>query len=531
MKKIIALILIFLLLFTSTASAEIYYSDTYNHWSRSDINIATNVLKVFNGYSDMTFRPDNSITRSEFITILVRTGIRLGIMSESYTSSMNYTDMTINNWSYTYIITFYEYMKQNFTEYKFEDIFTGKKFEPNKPITRNESIALIGVLCKKSVFDNAPPFTDVSNTHKFYNQIKNLYNLGILEGYDDNTLQLTKKITRGESATLIRKVYENIKITSVDYFSELKYMPIENEDVLSFFGTYNLKTQDSMEQKYIKAKNTLEYLAFGGYIFDEDKHLYDTNAIGTLKSLRSAGFPNVAGVNFFLLKYGNLTNSEKVIYANEILRNVLNRNDLTDSDLIQIFKLIKKYNVTEALYIDALRKWYDSTNNLNVKFNIKTLVYEHYIKVENKTFVKAMMYEDLKSGTDFNKILTINWDVKTGVDYDFLQFNSLKMYYTPFAMSSFNIDEYINSSKNVAILRKIALVENDLLVDTSSIKSENLYYKYSLNKGYILRYIGEFDRGFAEMLNDWKIVKNFSIYKTGKSSIDEYYKGMLINFK
>lgn len=531
MKKIFALILILALFFTQPAFAEIYYSDVFNHWSRNDVNYATNVLKVFNGYGDMTFKPDNDISRSEFITILVRTGYKLGVIEEVYNTSMNYSDMNVQQWSYTYVISFYEHMKKNFNEYTFEDIFGSSKFEPNKPITREESVALIGVLCKNSIYDNEIEFSDINENHKYYNQIKVLYNSGILNGYNDNTLKLYNNISRGESAALIRRVHENVNQLSANNMTNIKYMPVNGEDVLSFFGSYNMNTQDEKEKKYIKAKNTLEYLDFGGYIFPEDKHLYDANPIGTLKSLRNDGFPNKAGVNFYLLKFGKLSNAENVALSNEILKDIANRKDLKDADLMQLFTQVSKYNTTEALYMDALKKWYETTTNNNVKFNIKAFRYSYYIKNGNKTYVKAMIYEDLQAGTNFDKILNINWNVKTDVSFNFLDMSQVKMYYSIYNTITYN--PYIDniSNANASILKNIVLVENNESVDLTNIKSEEMYYKYSLNKAYILKYVGENERAFADLMNDYKIVKSMNLYKNKKSEIDDNYNSNLKYFK
>jgi len=58
-----------------------------------------------------------------------------------------------------------------------------------------------------------------------------------------------------------------------------------------------------------------------------------------------------------------------------------------------------------------------------------------------------------------------------------------------------------------------------------------MYYKYSLNKAYILKYIGEKERAFADLMNDYKIVKSMNIYKNNKSEIDDNYNGILKYFK
>lgn len=531
MKKIFALILILILLFTQTAFAEIYYNDVFVHWSRNDVNYATNVLGVFKGYSDMSFKPDGNISRSEFITILVRTGYKLGVIEEIYDSSMKYADMSIDHWSYTFVISFYEYMEKNFKNYRFEDVFRGSNFEPNKAITREEAIALTAVLCRNSIYDNELEFLDIDKNYKFYDEVKTLYNSGIVTGYDGNVLNLYNNISRGESAALIRRIYDNIKESFGNNLISLKYMPVKGEDILSLFGNYNMNAKDEQEKRYIKAKNTLEQIEFSGYIFPEEKHLYDSDPIGTLKSLKSAGFPNRSGVNFYLLKYGKLSNKENMALANDILNDLVGRKDLNDADKMQLFNQISKYNTTETLYMTALKKWHESTTNDNVKFNIKVFRYSYYIKNGNKNFVRAMIYEDLKSGTDFNKITAITWDINETLSFDFLDMSQVKMYFNVYNTLDYNPLTYNPNNSKVSILKNIVIVDENEAVDLSQIKSEDLYYRYSLNKAYILKYVGEKERAFADMMNDYKIVKSMNMYKVKKLDIDSNYNSILKYFK
>ncbi|QSX06042.1 S-layer homology domain-containing protein [Sedimentibacter sp. zth1] len=529
MKKFVGFVLILILIFslTTVASAEVYYSDTVNHWSSVDVNIATNVLNVFRGYSDMTFRPDNNITRSEFITILVRTGVKLGLLDEVYTTTMKYGDMENTEWSYTYVISYYEYMKNKIHDYKFEDIFKGYYFYPDKPITREESILLISALLKNSIYDNDIIYNDLDKSYKYYDEVKTLSSLGVLIGYSDGTLKLYNNITRGESAALIRRIYDNAKTFKINYLDSLQYMPIAGEDVLPFFGTYSLSTKDPLEKKYIKAKNTLEYLAFGGYIFEEDKHLYDNDAIGTLKTLKDEEFSNIAGVNFYLLKFGNVTTDEKVKLSNEILLDIANRNDLNDSELMQLFNLIKKYNTTEAYYMNALSKWYGKTNNTNAIINIKTLRYEHFIKVNNYTYVRNLIYKDAKANINIESMLNLNWNLEVDDDFDFLDFTDKNIYYSMYTIEEFNEALHNPYNKNMVILKNYVLVDDIIINSNIDFNNEELFYKYSKNKAYILYTLGQYERAFIETINDYKVVKNLKIYKTNRASIDENYTGIL----
>jgi len=76
LNKLLLLLIIFTVFSVQPAFAKTVYYDTYNHWAESEIDFASNTLKVFKGYGDFTFKPENNITRAEFITILARTAYR-----------------------------------------------------------------------------------------------------------------------------------------------------------------------------------------------------------------------------------------------------------------------------------------------------------------------------------------------------------------------------------------------------------------------------------------------------------------------
>ncbi|MBP1991221.1 S-layer homology domain-containing protein [Paenibacillus eucommiae] len=52
------------------APSSVKFSDLARHWAEVHIQQAL-TAKLISGYSDHTFRPDNSITRAEFIVMLI----------------------------------------------------------------------------------------------------------------------------------------------------------------------------------------------------------------------------------------------------------------------------------------------------------------------------------------------------------------------------------------------------------------------------------------------------------------------------
>jgi len=537
-NKLLLLITIFTLLSIQTVFARTVYYDTYNHWAESDIDFASNTLKVFKGYGDFTFKPENNITRAEFITTLARTAYRQNQMNEVYASDMSYSDMSNKHWSYTFIISMYEHLESN-SDYSFKDIFPGTNFYPDKAITREESVALIAAFCKDSIYDNPLKFSDVSTANKYYDEIKRLNNAGVVVGYENNTLRGSTNITRAEAAALIKRVYLDIKTSdSSKYLTKLEFMPIKDENMYSYFGTYNLSTSDANDKKYIKAKDTLEYVSFGGYIFPEDAHLYDLNAIETMGILHSSGYYNVAGTNYYMITFGSFTDSEKTQFANEILANIIARNDFKDSELMQIFAPVSKYDVKENLFIGALEKWDSLTTSDNAKANILFYRYAFYIKNNNKEMLKTLVFDDLIKSNNIPSLLEINWGLTVGsVAIDFRNYSfgnySFSLYKdTTLYRYSLNPPIPFDYNSKVVELVNMLLIEKNAKPSTSNMANyENIFSKYSLNRLYVLNFIGEKERAFVESLNDYEIIKTFNMYSTNKAQLDDTYTGILKKVK
>ncbi|WP_312813099.1 S-layer homology domain-containing protein [Sedimentibacter sp.] len=535
--KLLLLITIFNVLSIQPALAKTVYYDTYNHWAASNIDFASNTLKVFKGYGDFTFRPENNITRAEFITILAKTAYGQKQMNEIYTSDMSYNDMSDKHWAYTFVISMYERLKSN-KDYSFYDIFRGSDFYPDRPITREESTALLAVFSNDAIYDNNLNFKDVNANNKYYNEIKRLYNSGIISGYEDGTFKGSNNITRAEAAALINRVYQDIKTSdSSRYLNKIEFMPIKGEDMYSYFQTYDWSNATADDRKFIKAKDTLEFVLFGGYIFPEDAHLYDLNAVETMAALRSNGYYNIVGTNFYMITFGKYSDEEKSIFADELLANIIERDDLKDSELMQIFTVVSKYDVKEDLYMGALEKWYNLTTNINAKANILFYRYTYYIKNNNKEMLRTLVFDDLKKSNDIPSLLNIKWDLAAGSELvDFRDYSFGKYSYSLYKDTNFlRYTSGVNAlNKNLRVVELVNLLMIEKAEKPSTlglIEHEGIFSKYSLNRLYVLNFIGEFERAFVEGINDYDIIKTFNVYRTSKSSIDDTYIGILKKVK
>lgn len=566
-KKISALSIIFVLLLSMTVEAFTFYTDIEDNWAKDDIMFATNTLEVFRGYTDGSFKPEEYISRSEFCTILARTCVKLGMVKESYTSKMNYEDLSVKNWSYTYIITLYEYINY-FEEDAFEKIFPGKSFNPEQSITRREVVQLVSKFCKYSILDNNISFDDIKEDDDLYGEIKVLYNAGILTGFMDNTMKLDNILTRAESAAIIKRIYNYIELCTVDKLDKLNYMHVENSDVNSFFS-YGLQT-DQKDGKYIKAKNTLEYLEFGGYIFPDDVHLYDERPIETLEMLRNEKYVNLLGVDFYLVKYGEFDSDKNIVLANELLDEVIKREKLDDFEYEQICALLVKLKVDENKFMQLLEKWDDSTDCQICKFNINTYAYNYYLFNDNMEAVEKLLQGKLNAYYNLSEILKFNLkDINQAIDNSFSIYNNqynifevynlenydkkeitskvvlldskyllekIKFIFNSPSLSdqsSVEKDDIFTNTENFD--EKVRMNESENIIETINIsmnlKEQEIFYNYALNKAKLMYDMGKYERAFIDLINEYEIMKTLEFYKNKTEEIDIKFESILLELK
>lgn len=165
-----------------------------NHWSAPYL-AELSKRKIFAGYEDGTFRPNQGITREEIAVVLVRV---LGLESrldEEYDE--NFTDNNeISDWAKksVYLLT-----KMG--------IFTGYEdgsFRPSATVTREEMAVLIArsLTKNRNVLDF--DFSDGDLISDWAKEgIKKAYTFGIIKGYEDKTFKPNNVVTRAEMLAMI----------------------------------------------------------------------------------------------------------------------------------------------------------------------------------------------------------------------------------------------------------------------------------------------------------------------------------------
>ncbi len=146
------------------------------------------------GYPDSEVKPNNPIKRSEVMAVIYN------LYGEGRTVDMSlvdkYSDVYQSNW-YSEAIAF---CVQN----KIIGGYSDGTIRPNEDITRAEIAAIISKFYKTENLQTSP-LTDVENSWA-KNAITNLYNNGVLSGYEDKTFKPNKTATRAEFVSLVNRL-------------------------------------------------------------------------------------------------------------------------------------------------------------------------------------------------------------------------------------------------------------------------------------------------------------------------------------
>jgi hypothetical protein len=171
--------------------------DIDGHWAEKGIQKSINGGYA-SGYNRL-FRPNDSITRVEFITLINK---YFGYSSEG---TITFGDVSKNSWYYEQvgIATLAGYVQGD----------SNKVFRPNDFIKREEAAVIISKIIKADT-DSVSQVDEFKDYRKIASWSKNAMNIMVKEnyisGYKDKTLRPKANITRAEAITLINNVAGNI---------------------------------------------------------------------------------------------------------------------------------------------------------------------------------------------------------------------------------------------------------------------------------------------------------------------------------
>jgi hypothetical protein len=196
MKKICTLGLVLMMLVVLVrpipVQAASSFSDISKHWAETSI-LQLASLGYISGYTNGTFKPDNSMTRAEFTTVLVKC---MGL-DKSSTATTSFSDVK-NHWAAGYINTAVNKGVLIPSEYP-------NGLKPDGVILRSEAAAmLVRALGQQPGTGSLSSFSDNAEIEKsmYKGYIKTAFDLGLMSGYSGKFVPFGA-MTRGQVCTVM----------------------------------------------------------------------------------------------------------------------------------------------------------------------------------------------------------------------------------------------------------------------------------------------------------------------------------------
>jgi hypothetical protein len=191
-KKVFVWVMALCLIFSTVGVASAAsVSDINGHWAESQISAWVD-KGLIAGYEDGSFKPNNSITRAEFIALTNRS---FGFSDEA---TISFSDVASSNWAYSEIA---KAVKAGYIT-GYEDGTIGA----NKPISRQEvGVVVDRLLGLTNVQSAASSFTDSDSIALWAKgSVDAAVAKGILLGYaEDNSFKPGKSTTRAEAVVIL----------------------------------------------------------------------------------------------------------------------------------------------------------------------------------------------------------------------------------------------------------------------------------------------------------------------------------------
>ena len=189
------------------ASLKKEFIDIKNHWSQDNVNFLAE-RGIISGKSQTSFAPNDNILKAEIVKLVMNLVVEDEDQLPAYTG--NVKDIESGAW-------YDQAMKQAYTlEIIKADL--SNQLNPVTFATREEvvdviikSISAIGIEIDSDLIKYKSSFKDYKNLSPQYRESMVVaINLGIIGGKGDNTIAPKALITRGETAAVIKRLYDFI---------------------------------------------------------------------------------------------------------------------------------------------------------------------------------------------------------------------------------------------------------------------------------------------------------------------------------
>ncbi len=262
-KKVLSIMLTAALLlgawatsYAGTDTSEVSFSDLKSgNWAYKYVSPLTQ-KGIVKGYSDGTFKPNNTVTYGEFIKLclVAKTGEDIG-------------NAKMGNWAKSYYDKALELGYFGETKIKESDL--------NKPIPRGDMALIVSSVLGDVKIENYSKLEgdlhDVNPTVKNDYDIIKSYATGVITGYEDNTFKPEKTLTRAESSTVAyRLIEESARVLpqgkKEELLTECKTSGTDIAKVIKNYRTYEQEKIDLGGKSLLAEATSYEFVTdMSGY--------------------------------------------------------------------------------------------------------------------------------------------------------------------------------------------------------------------------------------------------------------------------
>ena len=249
MKKSLVVFLVVALVFALSASVFAAFKDVADdYWaSKSIARLAKE--KIVTGDGDGNFRPDDYVSRAEFITMLMRI-----FEPEAKANMSSYKDVDVNAW-------YYEALAKAVAMPAIQGD-SSTKMRPEDNVSRQEAMVIINRIVElraknESGLKSFDDYKDVASWAE--DSVAALIENKYVNGYPDNTIKPKQYITRAEVAKLIDEIVAMI-ITDAGEYDLADYDGI----VIVKAKNVVLKNTDNIDRIFVLNDDVKDTLTING---------------------------------------------------------------------------------------------------------------------------------------------------------------------------------------------------------------------------------------------------------------------------
>ncbi|MFD2703183.1 S-layer homology domain-containing protein [Paenibacillus shunpengii] len=195
--------------------------DLEGHWAESQLQTWINQGNL-NGYADGTVKPNQSISRAEFVSLINRS------FGYSAQAPISFEDLSVSNWAYTDIA--------KAVEAGYVQGYEDNTFRPGTTVTRQEAAVMIANLLnvKSSDYNTLNQFTDRNSIAGWSKAaVASVVEREVMKGYPNDTFAPLRSLTRAEAIVLIDNAIANEKeLNTITYDEAGTYGSDEEKTVI-----------------------------------------------------------------------------------------------------------------------------------------------------------------------------------------------------------------------------------------------------------------------------------------------------------